>query len=230
MFVRRVKMLTAISLPQIQTPALRTSQPAPAPGPDPLPPGETIDLSSLDTPYKAAQLPILEPSFQLALAGGLAASIFAAMNGGPAPTVTAGMLAMLGPECLLETEYKIDINQATPITGSGNVHCKQHMDPISGSLTLGSESARWNGTIGGNAETLTFSLDDGQTPSLNMSGWMGTVPVALNFSLIGDQNQLGRGPEAWEGYRVSGMVGGLPYETENRLQFKDVPELPSASQ
>lgn len=222
-------MINSISFPQ--TAVIRSNsqtQPAPTPDPQPAPapPSESIDLSSIDSPEKVAQLPILEPAFQLAMTGAVAAAIFSAMGGGAiSPAITVGMGSMLGDSAMIGAEYKFDLNnQQSPISSEGVVASESGETPMAGSLTFNeqAQTVEWNGTIGNNAEKLTFRLNEDQAnPGINMSGQVGSVPLNLNFSLLDSMEQLQNNPTQAQGYAVSGTIGDLPYKVENRFSIDE---------
>lgn len=220
-------MINSVSFPQ--TAVIRNSQPTqpqqPAPPtqePAPQPPAESIDLSSLDCPTKVAQLPILEPAFQLAIAGGIAGAIFAAMGGGGiAPSITVGVGSILNEQAMIGAEYKFDLNNMeAPITSEGVIATESSETPIAGSVKLdqATQSVQWNSTIGNNEEKLTFTaVEDQNNPGINVAGTIGSIPVNLNFGLLDSIEQLQNNPTSVSGYTVSGTVGDLPYKLENRI-------------
>ncbi len=224
-------MINSIAFPQ--TTAIRSAQQSqpqqPAPPtqePAPQPPADGIDLSSLDCPYKVAQLPILEPAFQLAMAGGIAGAIFAAMGGGGiSPTITVGMGSILNENTMIGAEYKFDLNnQSTPITSEGVVATESSEAPMAGSISFNQESQQveWKSTIGNSAENLTFKLNEDQAnPGINVSGTCGSIPVNLNFGLLDTVEQIQNNPTQVSGYTVSGTVGDLPYKVENRFTIDE---------
>lgn len=217
-------MINSVSRPQ--TPVIRSTQsqqPAPpAQEPAPQPPADAIDFSLLDCPTKVAQLPILEPAFQLAIAGGIAGAIFSAMGGGSiAPSITVGMGSLLNEQTMIGAEYKFDLNnQQNPITSEGVIATENGETPMAGSVSFNeqAQTVEWNSTIGNAAEKLTFRLNEDQNnPGINVSGTCGSIPVNLNFGLLDSLEQLQNNPTQAQGYTVSGTVGDLPYKVENRV-------------
>jgi hypothetical protein len=221
-------MINSISFPQ--TAVIRSSQPQqpapPAQEPAPQPPADGVDFSLLDCPTKVAQLPILEPAFQLAIAGGIAGAIFSAMGGGGiAPSITVGMGSLLNEQTMIGAEYKFDLNnQQNPITSEGVIATENGETPMAGSVSFNeqTQTVEWNSTIGNNAEKLTFSLNEDQNnPGINVSGTCGSIPVNLNFGLLDSIEQLQNNPTQAQGYTVSGTVGDMPYKVENRVTFDE---------
>ncbi|MBI3924122.1 MAG: hypothetical protein HY319_01145 [Armatimonadetes bacterium] len=213
--------------------AASTPQPAICPRPMPQqPPAESVDLSTIDTPQKVAQLPIFEPTFQLGIAGAVAVAIFSAFGGGPAPAIHLGVTGLVGDNSVLGVEYSFDLNnQESPVSAQGTVFSQDGQDVKSANITgalsfdQAAEQVGWRGQIGDAAETLTFNMvEDQANPGLRMSGSVGAVPVDVRFSILGD---LEHGQEGVEGYKISGTIGDLPYETESRYQLRqDIDHLP----
>lgn len=188
-----------------QAPAQNTAAPA----------QDTVDFTSIDTPAEAAQLPILEPSFQLALAGGVIAAIMAGMGGGGVPLVDIGVASQSGGAAV-DATYSMDFkNEQNPLTISGHAGGQA----LSGGFSLdeASQSVTWNGRIGENAETLQFTLDEA-SESLRLQGNIGTVAADLSFSVIGEDM------ENPEGFRVAGTLGGESYESVSTFKLAENPE------
>ncbi|MBI3923927.1 MAG: hypothetical protein HY319_00115 [Armatimonadetes bacterium] len=74
-------------------------------------------------------------------------------------------------------------------------------------------------------ETFTFvPTEDQNNPGLRMSGSVGSIPVDVNFSILGD---LEHGQEGVEGYKVSGTIGDQAYEAETHYKLnQDIENLP----
>ncbi|MBT9588059.1 hypothetical protein IV102_32280 [bacterium] len=193
-----------------QAPA-KTEAPQPAVCPRPMP--DSIDLSSIDTPQKAAQLPILDPSFQLGLAGGIAATIMAAMGGGTAPQMQLNYQSQTGANQTNLT-YSADINAqqtgASPLTVSGT----HNGQAVSGGLVIddAAQALTWKAQFGTSQEAYSFGPGGTQqAPELVLKGMLGSVEANLNFSVLGDvQNP---NPDTIQGYKVSGTLGGESYES-----------------
>jgi hypothetical protein len=191
----------------------------PQPAVCPRPMSDSIDLSSIDTPQKAAQLPILDPGFQLGLAGGIAATIMAAMGGGTAPVMELNYQSKSGAN---ETNlnYAADVNAqqtgASPLTVSGT----HNGQPVSGGLVLdeAAQALTWTAQFGSSQEAYSFGPGGTQqVPELVLQGKLGNVDANLSFSVLGDvQNP---NPETIQGYKVSGTLGGEAYESTTLFQI-----------
>ncbi len=190
----------------------------PAPPAQPAPPAESVDLNNIDCPIKAAQLPILEPSFQLGLAGAIAFAVMSGMSGGGAiPIVMIDTNNKFGAGNDITNSYTFDLkDQANPVTANGFANSA----PISGGVVLdeANQSVQWNGTVGNSAETLTFGLDqtDPANPGLSIKGQFGSIDANLTLSLLGNIQSMS-GPEDFQGWQVNGTVGGQAYHVENRV-------------
>lgn len=186
------------------TPMLRSSAAAPAPAPAPAPqaegPRELLDLSTIDTAAEAAQLPLLEPAFQLSLA----AAVVSAMLGGASERQEICVVNKFPGTCV-DTLFTLDMkNQAAPLSVEG----KFNDTPISGSATL-SDSVQWSGNTGDNVEDIQVgpSLDQ---EAVRLEGRFGSVPASLSLSPI-------MNGDIFEGVRTTGSLGGYDYSCETRL-------------
>lgn len=188
--------------PAQQQPPLDPQQPAP---------GDGIDLTSLDCPYKVAQHPILEPSFQLGIAGAVAVAIAAAWGGGQVPALQLAVNSFIGTDNFVGTSYTIDpTNQEGAIKAEGNFVSGTNSGFINGGLAnIMDSSVAWNGSFGNSPEALTLRTDEETGEKLLVSGTIGTVPTNLTFELIGGSSQP-------EGIEINGTIGDLPYHTETR--------------
>jgi len=183
---------------------LRSSAAAPAPAPAPAPqaegPRELLDLSTIDTAAEAAQLPLLEPAFQLSLAAAVVQSVL----GGGSDRQEICVVNKFPGTCV-DTLFTLDMkNQAAPLTVDG----KFNGNPISGQATLG-ESVQWSGSTGENVEDIQVgpSLDQ---EAVRLEGRFGTVPASLALSPIMNGN-------VFEGVLTTGSLGGYDYKCETRL-------------
>jgi len=174
-------------------------------------PGDGIDLTSLDCPYKVAQHPILEPSFQLGIAGAVAVAIAASWGGGQVPALQLAVNSFIGDSNFVGTSYTLDpLNQEGAIKAEGNFVSGTNSGFISGGLgNIMDASVAWNGTFGSSPEALTLRTDDETGEKLLVSGTIGTVPTNLTFEMIGGSSQP-------EGIEINGTIGDLPYHTETR--------------
>lgn len=196
-------------------PTAPARQAAPQAAPAAPAPTESVDLSTIDTPAKAAALPILDASVQLGLAAGIAAAVMAGMGGGSAPLISLDIASKTAGQ---ESSMQITIdpkNESDPVTSSGTFAGQ----PVSGSLKIdqANEQVSWIGKIGNNPEELHFAGLDQDAQSLKLNVKLGTVEGTVNFSpLKGDA-----GPDDYQGYRIQGELGGQPYQVDTII---DIPE------
>ncbi len=196
-------MIAPLSLP---TPLLRSSAPAaPAPAPAPVPqepagPRELLDLSTIDTAAEAAQLPLLEPAFQLSLAAAVVNSLM-----GPSSERQEICVVNKFPGTCVDTLFTLDLkNQGSPLTVSGSFNGT----PITGQANLG-DTVQWQGATGDNVEEVAVgpSLDQ---EAIRIDGRFGTVPASLAISPL-------MNGEIFEGVLTTGSLGGYDYKCETRI-------------
>lgn len=217
-------MISAVAprtyIPTASTKCGDTAPSNPAPPAQPAPPSETVDLSNIDCPIKAAQLPILEPSFQLGLAGAIAFAIMSGMSGGGGvPLVTIDTNNQFGNGNDITNSYTFDLkDQANPLSVNGFANSA----PISGGVVIdqASQSLQYAGTVGNSPENLTFSLDESNpsAPGLNIKGQFGSIDANVTLSLLGNIESM-QSPEDFQGWQVNGTIGGQAYHVENRLSI-----------
>ncbi|MBI3928201.1 MAG: hypothetical protein HY319_21840 [Armatimonadetes bacterium] len=208
-------MISTIA-PQVHIPAATvaraSSQAAPAKASAP---ADSVDFSTIDSPVEAAQLPILEPSFQLSLAFGVMAAVMAGMGGGGVPLIEVAVESQSGGASV-SANYALDFkDEQNPLKVSGTAG----NEPISGGFAIDeqAQTVSWNGRIGNNDETLTFSADE-QSESLRISGKFGQVPTDLRLSM------MGQSAEDFQGFLVEGTVGGQEYVARTDLKPVENPE------
>lgn len=207
-------MITAVT-PFSTAPAAATRPTAPQAAPAQAAPTESVDLSMIDTPAKAAALPILDASVQLGLAAGIAAAVMAGMGGGSAPLISLDIATKTAGQ---ESSMQIVIdpkNETDPVTSTGTFAGQ----PVSGGLKMdpANEQVSWIGKIGNNAEELHFAGLDQDAQSLKLNVKLGSIEGTVNFSpLKGDA-----GPDDYQGYRIQGELGGQPYQVDTII---DIPE------
>jgi hypothetical protein len=196
---------------KVPTPAARplaTEQPAPTPAPPPN--VDTLDFSKLDSPVKAALLPVNEPAVQLATVAGVIFAIMAGaqQGGGAAPLISIDLASKSG-EKLMNVSYQIDMkNPEAPFTGSGTVDGQEYNDGLA--LSPDQKSAGLVGNVGANKTSLMFGLDQA-SQSLTLSGKLGDVDESIKFSPIMDAKQ---NPQ---GLHLEGNIGGEAYSADYTL-------------
>ena len=166
------------------------------------PPKELLDLSSIDCAAEAAQLPLLEPSFQLALT----AAIVNTMLGAGSQRQEICVVNKF-PGSKLDTLFTLDLsNPKAPLTAQGTFNDI----PVKGSVVLG-DTAQWTGQLGTNTETIEIgpSLDQGQE-AIHLAGTFGTVPADLTFKPL-------MNGQIFAGVSTTGLLGGYDYLCETRI-------------
>ena len=170
--------------------------------------GDHIDISNIDTAQKAAQLPILDPGFQLSMAGGIAVAIFSGMAGGSTPAIEIGYQKQSGANDV-NLQYTIETKGDQPLTLSGSYNGQ----PASGALVIDNSNAGvgWTSKLGTNSEDYRFSADvEPKDAALHLDGTLGSVEAHLAFHVLGDMENPN--PDTIHGYKVDGTLGGVPYE------------------
>ncbi|MBT9582066.1 hypothetical protein IV102_01885 [bacterium] len=183
--------------------------------PVPANPVDGIDLSQVDTAQKAAQLPILDPGFQLGLAGAIAGLVLSSMGGSGSAEVSLDYSSQSGAnESKLHYGFSADnLDQAIAVSGTYNGQ------PVGGGLVVdpATQGLNWKAELGANLEDYTFALDGPTQTSeieLLLRGKLGSVDADLKFSVLGDVSNPS--PDTIEGYKVSGTLGGRAYEAVTR--------------
>ncbi|MBM3464779.1 MAG: hypothetical protein FJX76_21990 [Armatimonadetes bacterium] len=200
-------MMSTISPVLCQMAPVRTEQPVPAVCPQPpQPPTDALDFSKIDSPLKAALLPVNEPALQIGLVAGI---MFAVMSapGGAVPLVTVDM-ASKSADKLMNASYSLDLkDESNPLTVTGDVAGQ----PLSDSFTLdeATQSANFTGQIGNNPTSLTLGLELA-TESLLISGKLGDVEQNVRYSTIKGPN----GDDNLRGIHAEGTIGGQEYKAD----------------
>ena len=206
------------------TPRLHVSSPAgvqpavcPKPPSGPEGPNDGVDLSNIDTPQEAAQLPILDAGFQLGLAGAIVGTMMASGgNGAAAPLIELCFQSVVGENCA-KIDYVADAKEmakgGSPLVSSGELNGQ----PVEGGITVdpSTGSLGWRANYGGSPENFSFGVNEQKT--LDIAGKLGSVDAKLNFSVIGDLSNPT--PESIQGFKVSGTLGDQPYEATTLFQL-----------
>jgi hypothetical protein len=208
-------MITAIA-PSIH--ALRAEAPAPAPPPAPAPaplppePADSVNFDTIDTPVKAALLPVLDPGVLSAIVIG------AVIGGGSAAGVLVTADILTGTDAVrpdgatiangVRSSFQINTKDtATPITEGGLLG--DRFD--AGSLTVdqATKTATWRQA--GDIE-LVFTPDAAANGKVKVDGHLGTVEAHLAIAQIEESlpgNSLG--------IRAEGTLGGEAYNVDTTL-------------
>lgn len=209
-------MIASPALNFSMLPRLADPQPAPAPAPEPAPapapaPTDGVDLSSVDTPVKAAQLAILDPAV---LTGIVVGALAGSMGGHPGlayidATLLTGTGAQDRPAGTdngqQHNNYIIDPkNQDKPITMGGVVGPKFASNSLR--VDQKSQSAHWSGTDG----DVTISADQ-KGKAIHIDGLLGSVDTHL--TLTGGTNQSDT-----INVHTEGTLGGVAYVADTLLQ------------
>lgn len=182
----------------VRSAAPRADQPAPTPAPPP----DTLDLSKIDTPAKAALLPTLEPAVQLGVFTGLVMSLAGSATGAAMPVVMH--VATKAADKSLNVTYTLDASAQSPLNASGDyaglsTATTLTVDPMNLNATL-------NEALGSpdHVSKLTVGYDSKKN-ALTATGKLGDVDVDLTVGAVGEKLQN------ITGYHVAGTIGGQAY-------------------
>ena len=166
---------------------------------------EPVDLTLVDTPAEAAQMPLLEPAFQLALATGMAAS-----RADSNLNVTV-LMSQTVNSFRISTSYELDANNKEyPIKMSGTVNGSPFLGELVRSPHLpGPYGSAWNSRFGDNRENLLVDFDPGRG-ILAVRGHIGTVGTDINTQWVLNGEQ--------DGIVTDGVLGdGRHYHIESTI-------------
>lgn len=171
------------------TPSSRPASPAAAAPPTPEAPAEQ-DLVTIDTPTEVAQLPLLDPAVQLALA--LSLPTFAGHGVSNLSVATTGG----------DTEMWLN----TRFDGRGRALARGFvgLQESRSHLTLTEKGLHWEGRFGANETSLDMVPEEA---AVRITGQIGEVPVALRIEA----------PEP-DVYLTSGTLGEAEYSLKSVLK------------
>ncbi len=176
---------------------------------------DDIDFANLETPQKVAQLPIMDPGFQLALALGYSAALALYHLRGVIPVVALDMVSRSGGVGI-RYQYSIDLaNTLHPVFGQGKVAGQEAESSVEyqeqGKVFTWRESI---GKLDSALEACWGELAEGPF----IKGKIGEVSSELSVTPLMD------GKGRLIGYNTSGLLGGEPYCVDVLLRGLDSPE------
>lgn len=166
---------------------------------------EPLDFVVLDRPEEALLLPVLEPSFQLALAVGVSLALEAAVYGAPIPRLLLESLTESEGH-VLKTRCWLGLGSTEPLAVEGKVD----QLPVQQGLELSQDWKRGTlqGSIGENPLRLDFqAAEDG----LEVSGTLGQLSARFHITPVGEEGAL-------DGLISSGEVGGVAYHVQSKFR------------
>jgi hypothetical protein len=202
-------MLSALS--SIRPAAMpRPAAAPPAATSPPSQPADTLDLSKIDCPTKAALLPALEPAVQLGVVAGIMFAVMSGAQSGAVPLVSVDV-GSKSADKLMTLHYDLDMkNGQCPLSGAGTIGGQD----ATASLSIGADNqgAILKDTIGGSSSELAIGVDQ-QGVRLTAQGRLGDVAVDLSFAPI----QGSGGKDDFKGFHVEGQLGGQAYVMDNQF-------------
>jgi hypothetical protein len=211
-------MITSIQTPgPAPQPAIRLKATESTP-----PPSDTVDFSKIDSATRAALLPAMDPAVQLGVQYAAAAAILAGMGGG-APAVTLDVVTRTqGVESQATCTNTRETGSKVP---SLQVKGEFAGQPVSGRLLVDEKRGPfgWTGRIGPNAEEIQVTSVDEVNTTMHLTTKFGEVAGQLDVMALWGGEVPG---ENFQGYLVTGTLGGQPYRLETRIQWPGGHEIP----